>query len=58
VNTDTEQDEQRDHEIVDISAAVGEHSDTTTEQGSTHQITRKTRRLLILTLTKMLLSSK
>lgn len=37
MNTDTEQDEQRDHEVVDINvdinASVGEHSDT--EQGPT-----------------------
>jgi len=35
VNTNTEQDEQRDHEVVDINASVGEHSDTITEQGPT-----------------------
>ena len=30
VNTDTEQDKQRDHEVVDINALVGGHSDTHT----------------------------
>jgi len=35
VNTDIEEDEQNDHEVVDIDASVGEHSDTTTEQGPT-----------------------
>jgi len=35
VNTDTEQDKQRDHEVVDINASVGGHSDITTAQGPT-----------------------
>jgi hypothetical protein len=35
VNTDTEQDKQRAHEVVDINASVGGHSDTTTAQGPT-----------------------
>jgi len=33
VNTDTEQDEQRDRLVVDINASVGEHSNKTTYQG-------------------------
>jgi hypothetical protein len=35
VNTNTEQDEQRDNEVVDINASVGGYPATTTEQGPT-----------------------
>jgi len=35
VYTDTERDEQRDHEVDDINASLGEPSDTTTEQRPT-----------------------